>query len=126
MTIIRGKSSGQKFKQTAGKLQPISQIDEDRGTDAAVAETQLTRVESMVAPAAIERALTIYLQLQPRDRSVIVQARKILTTHVYGMVDRGEQDERRLTVSGLARLKAIERKHGIKSAHATEKSSSEA
>lgn len=45
-----------------------------------------------------------------------LQARKILTQHVYGMVDRGEQDERRLTVGGLARLKAVERDHAIKSA----------
>jgi hypothetical protein len=74
-------------------------------------------VETSVAPAAIERALAIYQQLQPRDQSVIVQARKILTQHIYGMVDRGERDEQRLTVGGLAHLKAIERDHDIKSAH---------
>jgi hypothetical protein len=34
---------------------------------------------------------------------------KSLTQHIYGMVDQGEQDEQRLTVSGLAHLKAIER-----------------
>jgi hypothetical protein len=50
-------------------------------------------VETVIAPAAIERALTIYQQLQPRDQSVIVQARKILTQHIFGMVDRGERDE---------------------------------
>jgi hypothetical protein len=77
-------------------------------------------VEAVVAPAAIERALAIYQQMQPRDQSVIVQARKILTQHIYGMVDRGERDERRLTVGGLAHLKAIEREHGIKSAHGAE------
>jgi hypothetical protein len=54
-------------------------------------------VEKAIAPAAIERALTIYQQLQPRDQSVIVQARKILTQHIFGMVDRGERDEQRLT-----------------------------
>jgi hypothetical protein len=74
-------------------------------------------VEKTIAPAAIERALTIYQQLQPRDQSVIVQARKILTQHIYGMVDRGERDEQRLTVGGLAHLKAFEREHGIKSAN---------
>jgi hypothetical protein len=74
-------------------------------------------VEEVVAPAAIERALGIYEQLQPRDQSVLLQARKILTQHIYGMVDRGERDEQRLTVAGLVALKAIERDHAIKSAH---------
>jgi hypothetical protein len=78
-------------------------------------------VEVIVAPAAVERALAIYQQLQPRDPSVIVQAKKILTQHIYGMVDRGEQDEQRLTVGGLAHLKAIERDHVIKSAHGAKK-----
>ena len=59
-------------------------------------------VEAVIAPAAIERALAVYRQLQPRDHSVVVQARKILTQHIYGMVDQGEQDEQRLTVGGLA------------------------
>ena len=81
-------------------------------------------VEKTIAPAAIERALSVYQQLQPRDQSVIVQARKILTQHIYGMVDQGERDEQRLTVGGLAYLKAVEREHGIKSAHGAEASSS--
>jgi hypothetical protein len=80
-------------------------------------------VEAVVAPAAIERALTIYQQMHPRDQSVIVQARKILTQHIFAMVDRGERDEQRLTVGGLAHLKAIERDHAIKSAHGAETSS---
>ena len=88
-----------------------------RATPAALAVDDLD-------PAAIERALTIYQQLQPRDRSVLLQARKILTQHIYGMVDRGESDEQRLTVGGLAHLKALEREHGgIKSAHGAEASS---
>jgi hypothetical protein len=70
----------------------------------------------VVAPAAIERALQVYEQLYPHDPSVILQVRKILTQHIYGMIDRGEQDEQRLTVGGLARLKAVERDHVIKSA----------
>ena len=57
-------------------------------------------VEKVVAPVAIERALSIYQQLQERDQSVLLQARKILTQHIYGMVDRGECDEQRLTVAG--------------------------
>ena len=80
-------------------------------------------VEKTIAPAAIERALTIYQQLQPRDQSVITQARKILTPHIFALVDRGERDEKRLTVGGLTQLKAVERDHAIKSAHGAEASS---
>jgi hypothetical protein len=128
MTVDRGKSSDQKTGQTSGKRPLISETAEDHGTAAAVGErqTMTDQVEAVVAPAAIERALTIYQQLQPRDQSVIVQARKILTQHIYGMVDRGEQDEQRLTVGGLARLKAMERDHGIRSAYGAEKASSSA
>jgi len=73
-------------------------------------------VEEVVAPAAIERALMVYQQLKPCDQSVLLQARKILTQHIYGLVDKGECDERRLTVGGLSRLKAVERDHAIRSA----------
>jgi hypothetical protein len=73
-------------------------------------------VEQVVAPTAIERALSVYQQLQERDQSVLLQARKILTQHIYGMIDQGENDEYRLMVGGLAHLKAIERDHPIKSA----------
>lgn len=73
-------------------------------------------IEQIVAPAAIERALSIYRQLQEREWSVVVQARKILTQHVYAMIDQGENDEHRLTVGGLAHLKSVERDHAIKSA----------
>ena len=73
-------------------------------------------IERIVAPAAIERALSIYQQLQEREWSVVVQARKILTQHVYAMIDQGENDEHRLTVGGLVHLKSVERDHAIKSA----------
>src|SRR3979490_338034 len=43
-------------------------------------------VEFVVAPAAIERALQVYEQLRPHDPSVILQARKILTQRIYGIV----------------------------------------
>jgi hypothetical protein len=39
-------------------------------------ETMNDRVEEIVAPTAIERALAIYQQLQHRDPSVLLQARK--------------------------------------------------
>jgi hypothetical protein len=45
----------------------------------------------VIAPAAIERALDVYEQLQKHDPSVILQARKILTQHIFGMVDQGER-----------------------------------
>jgi hypothetical protein len=66
-------------------------------------------VERAIAPAAIERTLSIYQQLQERDQSVVLQPRKILTQQIYGMVDQGERDEQRLTVGGLIYLKAVER-----------------
>jgi hypothetical protein len=72
-------------------------------------------VEEIVAPAAIERALEVYQQLKPCEKSVLLQARKIVTQHVYGLVDRGERDEQRLTVGGLTRLKSVERDHVIRS-----------
>jgi hypothetical protein len=74
-------------------------------------------VEDVCAPAAIERALSVYRDLQERDQSVILQARKILTQHIYAMIDKGEHDQQRLTVGGLAHLKSIERDRAIKSAH---------
>jgi hypothetical protein len=73
-------------------------------------------IEQLVAPAAIERALSIYQRLRQHDRSVVMQARKILTQRIYAMVDRGESDQHRLTVGGLIHLKSVERDHAIKSA----------
>ena len=69
--------------------------------------------------------LSIYQQLQQPDQSVLLQARKILTQHIFGMVDQGECDEQRLTVGGLIHLKAVERDQALKSAldaHNLEKS----
>ena len=74
-------------------------------------------VEAIIGPAVIERALSIYQQLHPRDQSVVLQARKILSQQVFGMIDEGERNEQRLLVGGLVRLKAVERDHDIKSAH---------
>jgi hypothetical protein len=86
-------------------------------------EARPAKVAPPPTSADIERALTIYQQLQPRDQSVMVQARKILTQHIFGMVDLGERNEQRLTIGGLAHLKAVERAHGIKSAQGAEASS---
>ena len=78
-------------------------------------------VELVIAPAAIECTLQSYEQLQPHDTSLILQARKVLTQYIFGMVDQGEQDEQKLIEGGLAHLKAIERDRGIKSAHEASK-----
>src|ERR1700736_162848 len=88
---------------------------------AAHQQTVTEPVELVVAPAAIERALDVFEQLEPHETSVILQARKILTQHIFGMVDQGELDEQKLVVRGLAHLKAVERDHGIKSAHVAPK-----
>lgn len=66
-------------------------------------------VEEIVAPAAIERAMSIFEQLKERDHCALVQARKALGEHVYGMISTGETDEQRLVVAGLAHLKELER-----------------
>src|SRR5258706_9632273 len=91
------------------------------GRPKAAQQAVIEAVELLIAPDAIERALHLYEQLQPHDTSVILQARKILTQHIFGMVDQGELDEQRLIAGGLAHLKAIERDGGIKSAHAASK-----
>jgi hypothetical protein len=98
----------------------ISVVRADKRGNSAVKRrvpTQTDAVEQVTAPVAIERAVSIYQQLHKREQSVMLQARKILTQHIYGMVDQGESDEQRLTVGGLVHLKAIERDHAIKSAH---------
>jgi hypothetical protein len=74
-------------------------------------------VEEVTAPAAIERVMSIYQKLMNRDNSVLLQVRKILTQRIYGLVDRGECDERKLVIAGLAYLKEVESNHSIKSAH---------
>ena len=66
-------------------------------------------VEDTVALSAIERALAIYEQLKERDQTSRVQARRLVTKHVYGMVAAGETDELRLTVAVLTELKRRER-----------------
>jgi len=65
--------------------------------------------EDPTAGHAIERALAIYEQFKGRDRASLVQARKAVTVHIYGMVAGGETDEQRLTVGGLTELKRRER-----------------
>src|SRR5712672_2304110 len=91
------------------------------GRPKAAQQAVIEAVELLIAPDAIERALHLYEQLQPHDTSVILQARKVLTQHIFGMVDQGELDEKKLIVGGLAHLKAVERDQGIKSDQKTGK-----
>jgi hypothetical protein len=71
-------------------------------------------MEEVVGPKAIERAIGVYQQLQDRDQCALNQARKVLTQHVFELVDRGERDEQKLTISGLIHLKSIEREDRLK------------
>ena len=66
--------------------------------------------EEIVAPAAIERALSVFEQFKERDHTTLVQARKALTEHIYGRISMGETNEQRLVVAGLAHLKELERR----------------
>jgi hypothetical protein len=70
--------------------------------------------EEVVGPKAIERAIDIYQQFRDRDQCSLNQARKVLTQHVFELVDQGERDEQKLTVSGLTHLKSIERERQLK------------
>ena len=67
------------------------------------------RVEDILAPAVVERAMSIYESFGERRHADIVQARKALTRHVYGLICGGEISDHRLTISGLAYLKQLER-----------------
>jgi transcription termination factor Rho len=67
------------------------------------------RIETSVAPAAIERAMVIFEKFKERGHAELVQARKALTDHIFGQVAAGQTDEERLVVSGLTHLKSVER-----------------
>ena len=126
---LAGKVSLEEMARQLNRTEPATRVQACKlGVTSTVAVTEARRavdkvpngpeadsVEQIIAPAAIERALSIYQQLQERDVSIVQQARKILTRHIYGMVDQGERDEQRLTVGGLVHLKAVERDHAIKS-----------
>jgi hypothetical protein len=66
-------------------------------------------VEEILVPHVVERAMTIYENFSDRQHADIVQARKALTRHVYGLICSGETSSQRLTVSGLAHLKQLEK-----------------
>jgi len=66
-------------------------------------------LEQILAPHVVERAMSIYESFSDRQHADIVQARKALTRHVFGLICAGETSGQRLTVSGLAYLKQLER-----------------
>jgi hypothetical protein len=68
--------------------------------------------EEILAPAVIERAMSIFESFKERDHSEIVQARKALTPRVFELIEGGETDEQRLVVSALTCLKSLETRHG--------------
>ena len=70
-------------------------------------------IETSVGTAAIERAMAVFEQMKDLSNSGAVQARKALTDHIFGQISGGELDEHRLVVSGLTRLKALQRSVGF-------------
>jgi hypothetical protein len=66
-------------------------------------------LEDILAPAVVERALSIYESFTDRRHVDIVQARKALTRHIFDLIGNGETSDHQLTVSGLAYLKELER-----------------
>lgn len=74
------------------------------------------QIQDVLAPAAIERAIEIYCQLRDCEHTEVVQARKIATEHVFGLIDSGERDEQQLVIGALAHLKALERARAATSA----------
>jgi hypothetical protein len=66
------------------------------------------RIEEVVPPATVERAMEVIEQIEPRCHPEPVQARKALTEHIFGLVASGETDGQQLVVAGLAHLNALE------------------
>jgi hypothetical protein len=65
-------------------------------------------IEQVLAPAVVERALSIFESFRERNHCEIVQARKVLTPHVFQLIEAGQTDEMRLVVSALTYLKSLE------------------
>ena len=65
-------------------------------------------IEAVLAPAVIERAMSFFESFKDRDHVDIVQARKALTQHVFGLIGSGQTDDKQLVVSALPYLKSPE------------------
>jgi hypothetical protein len=68
----------------------------------------IDRIEDVLAPAVIERAMSIFESFRDRDHADIVQARKAVTKHVFELIGSGQTDDRELVVSALTYLKSLE------------------
>jgi hypothetical protein len=65
-------------------------------------------IEDVLAPAVIERAMSLFESFRERKHCEVVQARKALTPHVFGLIGSGQMDQQRLVVSALTYLKLLE------------------
>jgi hypothetical protein len=65
-------------------------------------------IEDVLAPAVIERSMSIFESFRDRNRVDIVQARKAVTQHVFVLIGSGQTDDKRLVVSALTFLKSLE------------------
>jgi hypothetical protein len=65
-------------------------------------------LEDVLAPAVIERAMSLFESFRERNHCDVVQARKALTPHVFGLIGSGQMDQQRLVVSALTYLKLLE------------------
>ncbi|MBR1092646.1 hypothetical protein JQ621_34815 [Bradyrhizobium manausense] len=70
-------------------------------------------IECKVGATAIERAMAIFEQMKDVSYCDLIQARKAMTDHIFGQIAAGELNEDRLVVSGLTRLKSLERSVGL-------------
>jgi hypothetical protein len=52
--------------------------------------------------------MSIFESFRDRDHIDIVQARKAVTQHVFGLIGSGQTDDRELVVSALTYLKSLE------------------
>jgi hypothetical protein len=66
--------------------------------------------EDILAPAVIERPITVFESFKVRSHCEIVQARKALTPHIFGLIESGQRDEQRLLVRALTYLKSLEKR----------------
>jgi hypothetical protein len=65
-------------------------------------------IEDVLAPAVIERAMSLFESFRERNHCEVVQARKALTPHVFELIGSGQMDQQRLVVSALTYLKLLE------------------
>jgi hypothetical protein len=65
-------------------------------------------IEDILAPAVIERAMSIFESFKDRNHVDVVQARKAVTQHVFGLIGLGQTDDQQLVVSALTYLKSLE------------------